>query len=90
MQLVLLCKSLSFGVPGAGAASLLRARGGNPACRGHDRQHEEIRARCKGQLWGGGVGRQHRYAFNFMSTSGLSTFLNLALRVQQKIVAKER
>lgn len=34
--------------------------------------------------------RQHRYAFNFMSTSGLSTFLNLALRVQQKICGKRK
>lgn len=42
-----------------------------------------------GNFWGC-FGRQHRYAFNFMSTSGLSTFLNLTLRVQKNICGKRK
>lgn len=40
-----------------------------------------------GNFWGC---LQHKYAFNLTSTSGLSTFLNVALRVQQKICGKRK
>ena len=45
---------------------------------------------AQGEAFGGLFGRQHRYAFNFMSTSVISPFLNLALRVQQKICSKRK
>lgn len=43
--------------------------------------------RAMGNFWGC---LQHRYAFNLTSTSGLSTYLNVAHRVQQKICGKRK